>query len=229
MFVPLHDGVALKYLRVPYATYAIIAANVLVFLAMSAGALGDVDRLDLVFGMTPAVLLGNAELARALVIVPAPTTLVTSAFLHASPLHLIGNMLFLWVFGDNVEDAMGTLRFLAFYLLCAVAAGLAYSLMLPQSDGPLIGASGAVSGVVAAYLMLYPRVQVFGLVFSFLPLRISAILCIGLWVATQVGSALFGGDAEVGWWAHVGGLAAGAALTPLMKRADVSLFSRQVG
>ena len=229
MFLPLHDGVALKFLRAPYATYAIIAANALVFMAMSAGAFGDVDRIDLALGVTPAVLLGNAELARALVLVPAPTTLVTSAFLHASPLHLVGNMLFLWVFGDNVEDAMGTLRFLAFYLLCAVAAGLAYSFMLPQSDGPLIGASGAVSGVVAAYLMLYPRVQVFGLVFSFLPLRIPAILCVGLWVATQVGSALFGGDAEVGWWAHVGGLAAGAALTPLMKRADVSLFSRQVG
>ena len=110
-----------------------------------------------------------------------------------------------------------------------LAGAMLYAFMAPQSDGPLIGASGAVSGVVIAYLLLYPRVYVFGLVLSILPLRIPAMFCVTAWVLLQIFSAFAGGEGEVAWWAHVGGLAAGAALTPFFKRRDVPLFSRQTG
>src|SRR4051794_732607 len=115
------------------------------------------------FGLVPAVLFGTEALPGGLPFVPEPLTLLTSLFLHGSLFHLIGNMLFVWVFGDNVEDAMGHGRFLAFYLACGAAAGLAHAYANPESTRPLIGASGAVAGVVAAYLLLYPRVKLWGL------------------------------------------------------------------
>ena len=229
MFVPLHDGVRLRFIAAPYGTWLLVGLNIAVFAAMTAGLFGDVWRIDEALGVTPAVLLGHARLDTGLTLVPPPVTILTGMFIHASPLHLVGNMLFLRVFGDNVEDALGTARFLAFYLVCGLAGALLYTFMLPQSDGPLIGASGAVSGVVIAYLMLYPRVRVFGLAFSFLPLRIPAFVCVGAWVTLQIASALLGGEPEVGWWAHVGGICAGAALTPFLKRPEAPLFSRQTG
>ena len=229
MFIPLYDGVPLRYLNGAWVAWSLIAVNVLVFAALSAGLLGAETRIDLALGAIPSVLLGAAHLDANLAIVGPRWSVLTSMFLHGGFWHLAGNMLFLWVFGDNVEDAMGRARFLIFYLLCGAGAVALYTLMLPASDEPLIGASGAVSGVIMAYVMLYPRVHVWGLVFQVIPLSIPAWLCIGLWIALQVGSALFGGAPEVGWWAHVGGLIAGAVLTPLMKRREVPLFSRQTG
>ncbi|WP_432211935.1 rhomboid family intramembrane serine protease [Bosea vestrisii] len=114
------------------------------------------------FGTIPAVLFGEAQLPPELLRAPAWLTLMTGIMLHASFAHLIGNMLFLWVFGDNVEDAMGHLRFLVFFLLCGMAGALLHALMNPESEQPLIGASGAISGVIASYLMLYPRVRIWG-------------------------------------------------------------------
>ena len=124
---------------------------------------------------------------------------------------------------------MGRLRYLLFYGLCGIGSAAFYTFMLPQSEDPLIGASGVISGVVAAYLILYPRVHVWGLVFDVLPLAIPAWLCMGGWIALQIGSAFFGGNPEVGWWAHVGGILTGAALVPMLKRREVPLFSRQTG
>jgi membrane associated rhomboid family serine protease len=170
------------------------------------------------FGVVPAVLFGTEALPDGLPFVLAQLTLVTSLFLHGSALHLLGNMLFLWVFGDNVEDGMGHGRFFLFYLLCGVCAGFAHAFMNPESTRPLIGASGAVAGVVAAYLILYPRVKVWGLFFGRIPLRVPAIWAIGFWILLQVVSAFLGGGEDVGWFAHLGGLAAGAALTPIMRR-----------
>ena len=117
---------------------------------------------------------------------PEGYTLLTYMFLHGDILHLLSNMLFLWVFGDNVEDAMGHVRFLFFYLACGVFAGLFHCWMMPNSDLPTIGSSGAVAGVIAAYLMLHPRVSVWVLAFKFIPLRITAGLVLGLWIALQV-------------------------------------------
>ena len=153
-------------------------------------------------------------------------TLFTHMFFHADIFHLLGNMLFLWVFGDNVEDAMGHAKFLFFYLACGVFAGLFHAWMLPGSEVPLIGASGAVAGVIAAYLMLHPRVGVWVLAFKFIPLRISAGLLLGIWIVLQVVMIAISDAGPTAWWAHIGGLLAGAALILVLRRPGVRLFDR---
>jgi membrane associated rhomboid family serine protease len=131
----------------------------------------------------------------------------------------------LWVFGDNVEDAMGHRRFIVFYLACGVAAALAHAFALPDSTQPLIGASGAVAGVIAAYLLLHPRVRVWVLAFRIIPLRIAAVWVLGAWAVTQFVMVLLG-PREVAWWAHIGGMAAGAVLILFLRRPGVPLFDR---
>lgn len=219
MFLPLHDGVPLRYLKAPMATRALIGACVLGYLVVALGLL-PLDQSWMVagFGMIPSVLFGTEALPDGLPFVPPPLTLLTSLFLHGSLLHLVGNMLFLWVFGDNVEDAMGHARFVAFFLLCGVAAGLTHAGFDPESRQPLIGASGAVAGVVAAYLLLYPRVKLWGLFLGGIPLRVPAIWAIGFWILLQVLAAWLSSDREIGWFAHLGGFVAGAVLVPLMRR-----------
>jgi len=224
MFLPLHDGAPLRFIRRALVNNALIALNILIFLAMNAGLFGDTERLDLALGVIPAVLLDHSTLAKGIAIVPVPMTLLTSVFIHAGYAHLIGNMLFLWVFGDNVEDAMGSGRYLLFYLACGVAGGLVYVATGPLSESPLIGASGAISGVVAAYMLLYPRMRVLGLLLNILPLRLPAAWCLGAWIALQLISALGAEHSEVGFWAHVGGIACGLALTPLLHRPGAPLF-----
>ena len=225
MFMPLYDGAPMVFLRQPIVNYSLIALNIAVFLAMNAGLFGDVERLDLALGAIPAVVVGHSSLAKGLGLVPEPLTLLTGLFIHAGWAHLIGNMLFLWVFGDNVEDAMGSARYLAFYLACGIAGCLSYCVLDSTSEAPLIGASGAISGVVVAYMILYPRIRVLGLVLNILPLRLPALWCLGAWIATQLMSALVAPRGDVGFWAHVGGIACGAALTPLLHRAAAPLFS----
>ena len=158
--------------------------------------------------------------------VPEGLTLITYQFLHSDILHLLSNMLFLWVFGDNVEDAMGHFKFIVFYLLCGIAGGLAHAWMLPSSTLPLIGASGAVAGVIAAYLILHPRVRVWVLAFRFIPLRISAAWVLGIWAATQIVMVAIAPFDQVAWWAHVGGMVAGAVLVLFLRRPGVALFDR---
>lgn len=225
MFLPLHDGAPMRYLRAPIVNYSLIALNVLVFLAMSAGLFGDEERIDLAFGAIPAVLFNNAALAKGVAVVPEFLTPLTSLFVHGGFAHIAGNMLFLWVFGDNVEDSMGSARYLAFYLGCGVCGGLLYAAVDPTSQSPLIGASGAISGVVMAYMMLYPRIRVLGLVLNVLPLRVPAFWCLGAWIFLQIVSALANEHSDVGFWAHVGGIACGALLTPFLHRAETPLFS----
>jgi rhomboid family protein len=219
VFLPLYDGVPLAYLKAPLVTRALIGACAAAWLLTGLGLLPVSEtRIVAGLGVIPAVLFGTAALPQGLPLVPEPMTLVTSLFLHGSFLHLLGNMLFLWVFGDNVEDGMGHARFLVFFLLCGIVACLAHCLMNPASTAPLIGASGAIAGVVAAYLILYPRVKVWALYFGRLPLQVPAMYAIGFWILLQVGSAFLSGDQDVGWFAHLGGLAAGAALTPMLRR-----------
>jgi membrane associated rhomboid family serine protease len=136
-------------------------------------------------------------------------------------------MLFLWVFGDNVEDAMGHLRFLVFFFLCGLGGSLFHAGMHPDSEQPLIGASGAISGVIASYLMIYPRVRIWGLAFNWFPIHIPALYALGGWILLQAGAALIGADGAIGWWAHLGGLATGAALTPLFVHRNIALFGRR--
>ncbi|MGE3646180.1 MAG: rhomboid family intramembrane serine protease [Beijerinckiaceae bacterium] len=217
MFLPLHDGVALLHLKRATATITFVLVNIAVYLAETSGVAGNTNSLEIGLGLIPAVMSGNAIVSPELSVVPAWTTPVTSTFLHGGFLHLAGNMMFLWVFGDNVEDAMGSLRFAAFYLLCGAIAGLTYVFMFPASESPLIGASGAISGVAAAYLVLHPRVRIFGLLLNWIPAAAPAYVLIGLWIAYQIFFALSGGDSQIGWWAHVGGIAAGLVLLPVFR------------
>jgi len=179
-------------------------------------------------GFIPALIFDHAVLDPSLVLVPEDMTFLTYAFLHIDFWHLAPNMLFLWVFGDNVEDALGHFRFLIFYLLCAAAGAALHGFVTPQSEGPLIGASGAISGVVAAYFLLHPRVRVWVLVLFRIPLPLPAFIPLALWIAQRFVMLALNMDDAVSWGAHVGGIIAGALLVLVMRRPGVPLFDRQI-
>jgi membrane associated rhomboid family serine protease len=229
VFIPLSDDNPLKSVRFQWVTVCLIAVNAVVFLLENTP---DGQAAIASFALVPSELfhvriLGGTVLAPDQPFqVPEGLTLVTYQFLHSDILHLLSNMLFLWVFGDNVEDAMGHFKFLAFYLLCGIAGGLAHSYILPDSRLPLIGASAAVAGVIAAYLILHPRVRVWVLAFRFIPLRIPAAWVLGVWVVTQFVMIALAPSDQVAWWAHVGGMLAGAILVLFLRRPGVLLFDR---
>ena len=229
VFIPLSDDNPLRSIRFQWVTVGIIAVNVLVFIWQNAPA-GESAAAS--FAPIPSELFqvhvigGPAHGPYDSVAVPEGYTLLSYMFLHGDILHLASNMLFLWVFGDNIEDAMGHLKFAVFYIVCGVAGGLAHSLALPSSKLPLIGASGAVAGVIAAYLILHPRVRVWVLAFRIIPLRISAVWVLGVWVVTQVFMVILNQPNQVAWWAHIGGMVAGAILILFMRRPGLPLFDR---
>jgi membrane associated rhomboid family serine protease len=237
VFVPLWDLNPLENVRFQWVTLGLILTNTLVFLVFQVGILVPASTETLVsFAVVPAQLIGQGYLGEVAaqvpgqgVAVPERLTLLTYMFLHGNILHLAGNMLFLWVFGDNVEDAMGHLRFLLFYLLCGVFAGLAHAFMRPVSDVPMIGASGAVAGVIAAYLMLHPNVRVWILALFRIPLRVSAGFALMVWIALQIVSVIFDQGGGTAWWAHIGGLIAGAVLILFMRKPGIPLFDRSTG
>ena len=171
MFIPLHDANSLKYIKLQYVTIGLIAANVIVFILTSLGSENFTNAAVLGLGYIPSTVYDIAERPPELTLVPDYATYLTYAFLHSDIFHLGGNMLFLWVFGDNVEDALGHFRYLVFYLLCAIAGAYVHGFVAPDSQAPLIGASGAIAGVVAAYLVLHPRVKVWILAFARIPLQ----------------------------------------------------------
>jgi membrane associated rhomboid family serine protease len=220
MFVPLHDNTPLQVIRFQYVTGALIIVNVVVFLLT--GAFTSETNLWTYatgYGIVPVELVHFVDPAGAHNPIPEPLTLITYQFLHGGWMHLISNMLFLWVFADNVEDAFGHVGFLIFYLLCGAAAGMLHTLVEAQSPAPLIGASGAVSGVLASYLLLYPRARVWILLFLRIPLPISAFWALSGWFALQIVSAFISphDDAAVAWWAHIGGFLAGLILTFVLR------------
>lgn len=231
VFIPISDRNPLRSIRFQWVTSALIAFNVLMFVVSSVepGASNAAT-----FAVVPHELFqvrlfgGNARGPFDTLNVPEGVTLLSYMFLHGDLLHLLSNMLFLWVFGDNIEDAVGHTRFLLFYLLCGVAGGLAHAVMLPDSKLPLIGASGAVAGVIGAYLLLHPRVMVWVLAFRFIPLQIPAALVLGVWVVTQflMVFAVSTGPQQVAWWAHIGGMVAGALLIVVMRRPGIRLLDR---
>ena len=181
-------------------------------------------------GFVPSSFFSNHALATGGIAIPAVLTIITSMFLHGGILHLGGNMLYLWIFGNNVEDAFGHVRFLLFYLVCGAAAALAMAYISPSSRVPMIGASGAISGVLAAYVLLYPRARVTVIVplgIILWPFSITAMWVVGFWFLLQLVSAGLADPGQPGtaWWAHVGGFAAGLLLTPLMKPRGTPLFA----
>jgi membrane associated rhomboid family serine protease len=181
-------------------------------------------------GFVPSSYFSNHALGTGDIAVPPELTILTSMFLHGGILHLAGNMLYLWIFGNNVEDSFGHFRFLLFYLVCGAGAALAMAYIDPTSRIPMIGASGAISGVLAAYVLLYPRARVTVIVplgIILWPFSITAMWVVGFWFLLQLISAGMADPAQPGtaWWAHVGGFAAGLLLTPLVKPRGVRLFS----
>lgn len=238
VFIPLHDNNPLKRIRYQYVTASLVLINVAVYLFFQSGwvfspVTDNVMALALVpqrlFDSTTWLGGGAERAALSIVSVPERFTLLTYMFLHGSWLHLLGNMLFLWVFGDNVEDAMGHVRFILFYLMCGIAAGVAHAVMLPHSEAPMIGASGAIAGIIAAYLILHPRAKVWVLALWRIPIKISAFWALGFWILFQVANLVIDKNSDVAWWAHAGGLTAGALLILFMRRPGVPLLGRERG
>jgi membrane associated rhomboid family serine protease len=220
MVMPLWDENPFKRAAFPFVTFGLIAANVAIFiyeLTLSDEALKE---LFVTFGVTPAAIMRGSNLGAAM---PSALTLVTSPFLHADLGHLVGNMIFLFVLGDDVEDATGRLRFLVFYVLCGIGASLAFAVTVPDTLDPLVGASGAVAGVVCAYLMLRPCAKVYVLLWPIV-LRLAAYWIVGAWILVQLWQVLFQAQDEVAYMAHLGGLAIGALLFPLLRKKGVRLF-----
>ena len=224
--IPLHDDNPTE--RPPIVTVTLMGLCILVFLwQLSLGRAGQVAVMAL--GVIPGVLFGHAQLDPQLAWVPPWTTIFTSMFLHGGWMHLIGNMLYLWIFGNNVEDAMGHGRFLLFYLVCGVAAVFAQALPNPESTIPMIGASGAISGVLGAYLLLYPHARVVvGIPLGFLlyTMVLPAGWVLGFWFLFQLVSsaAAPASGGGVAFGAHIGGFVAGMLLVPLFKRREVRLW-----
>jgi membrane associated rhomboid family serine protease len=232
MFIPLHDGKPVTHVDFQYVTGGIIALNVLAYVLVNIfGLFGGMEDAAVSLGHVPSVATDLRVLPENYVIVPHEfygLTAVTSAFLHVDFWHLAGNMIFLYVFADNVEDAMGHARFALFYLACIVAAAWMHVFFLPQSDAPLIGASGGAAGVVAAYLMLHPRVKLWVLFLARIPVRLRAYWLLGAWIAYQFLMFIRDPLGEIAWAAHIGGIVAGALLVLVLRRKGVPLFDRQI-
>jgi membrane associated rhomboid family serine protease len=204
----------------PVATWLVILANSLVFILQLGLSEYELERLFYLFGVVPARYTDPAWARWVGFPGESYWPFFTSMFLHGGWLHIIANMWTLWIFGDNVEDRMGPLRFLAFYLLCGLAAGIVHCFSNPYSTIPAVGASGALAGVMGAYLFLFPWARVVVMLpVLFLPFffEMPAVLYLGFWALTQVfsGTLALADPQHVGgvaWWAHVGGFAAGIVL-----------------
>jgi len=184
-FIPLHDKTPRILVAQPWITWGFIAACVAIYFFETSAGSPAFERLTLGLGMIPATVTGLAELPPDLTLVPPLATLVTYQFLHGGLFHLVFNMAYLWVFGDNIEDAMGHGRFVVFYLLCGIAAALVQIATTPASMTPLVGASGAISGVLGAYLVLHPRAKIL-VPIVVIPLYLPAYLLLVFWIAFQL-------------------------------------------
>ena len=223
----------------PYVTVGLIVLNAVAW-ALVQGFGSHSALIDSVCrgGLIPGELLGTAPVGSGVALAPGAVcqveatpqyhTIVTSMFLHGGWFHLLGNMLFLWVFGNNIEDAMGHGRFVFFYLLAGVAAAAAQVAVQPASVVPMVGASGAISGVLGGYMLLYPRARVHTLVFLGLfvtTIDFPAYVMLGYWMVLQVLGGLpslagLGGEGGVAFWAHIGGFVAGLAMIRLFARPE---------
>ena len=221
--IPIRDTIPRQHF--PFAVWALVAVNVYVFIRELALPPDSTEQFIYLFGLVPARFTHPDWAAR----VGFPHTywpFFSTMFLHGGWLHIIGNMWVLWIFGDNVEDRMGPVRFLIFYLLCGLAAGVVHVLTNPGSRVPAVGASGAIAGVMAAYFVLFPRARIvamFPILFYPVFFQVPAFLYLGLWFLTQFfsGTLAIASHREVSgiaWWAHVGGFGAGILTFALFLR-----------
>ncbi len=235
--IPIGDDNSDRH-RTPYVTWVLIAANLFVFVALQG--MGSNQRVTLAFATIPAEILTGRDIAEVIPVrdpygrvvdqveilptpIPVYLTLLTAMFMHGGFAHLFGNMLYLWIFGDNLEDAMGHVRYLVFYLATGIAAGLAHVLVTAVLGNntliPSIGASGAISGVLGGYIVLFPKKRV-RVIWLYQILHVPAIFAIGIWFVFQLvsGAGTLGGDVGgVAYGAHIGGFLAGAALVKLFE------------
>jgi membrane associated rhomboid family serine protease len=228
--IPIGDYAGVRR-NFPFVNYALIAINLVAFLYELSLPGAGLDEFLLRWGAIPSAIVGGGTSPTVL---PVYVTLLTSIFLHGGWLHLGGNMLYLWVFGDNVENAFGSGRYLLFYLICGLAGSLAQIAINPASTIPTIGASGAIAGVMGAYLIMFPGAQVRTLIFIVFFVTITylpAVIVIGLWFATQLFSGVtsLGAPAQQGggvaFFAHIGGLIVGALLALLLRRRDYRSYA----
>jgi membrane associated rhomboid family serine protease len=225
--LPLYDDNPIQ--RTPVVTYVLIGMCIGAFFWQ----LGqNEEAVAYGLGMIPALLFGYAELPRGAQMIPPWATLFTSMFLHGGLLHLGGNMLFLWIFGNNIEDLLGRGRFLLLYLASGAAAALAQALADPMSQVPMVGASGAVAGVLGAYLITYPRANVhvfMWIIIFFWIVTVPAWIMLGFWFVMQLFSGLGTerGEPGVAFWAHVGGFIAGILLYLMLRPRRVMLLQPQ--
>jgi membrane associated rhomboid family serine protease len=221
--IPIRDTIRRQHF--PFAVWALVAVNVYVFIRELALPADSTEQFIYLFGLVPARFTHPDWAAR----VGFPHTywpFFSTMFLHGGWLHIIGNMWVLWIFGDNVEDRMGPVRFLIFYLLCGLAAGVVHVLTNPGSRVPAVGASGAIAGVMAAYFVLFPRARIvamFPILFYPVFFQVPAFLYLGFWFLTQFfsGTLAIASHREVSgiaWWAHVGGFGAGILTFALFLR-----------
>jgi membrane associated rhomboid family serine protease len=248
---PLKDNIPTE--RTPFVTIALIAINVFVYFVLQKGGIlhGPTDSSVIHFGAIPYeithpgdecdALFGPGSVARSAILCegvdpvrvidtpPTILTIFTAMFMHGSILHLGGNMLFLWIFGNNVEDAMGYVRFLVFYLLGGIAALLGQTLVEPSAMVPTVGASGAIAAVLGGYILLYPRARVITvifIIFFFTILELPAMVVLGLWFLQQIAFGYFdlasptGGGGGVAYFAHIGGFIFGLAAIKLFASRD---------
>jgi len=224
--IPLHDDNPTE--RPPVVTIAFIATCVLVFLYQANLPAGSGDTFVYQYGAIPALVFGEAGPPEMGVTIPAYATLITSMFLHGGWMHLIGNMLYLWVFGNNIEDVMGHAKYVGFYLICGILAALSHALTDPSSSVPMVGASGAISGVLGAYVLLFPRARVLVMMPGLGATRVAAGVVLGMWFVMQLlsgGMSIGSQGGGVAFFAHIGGFLAGMALIGLFKRPDVPFFA----
>jgi membrane associated rhomboid family serine protease len=221
--IPLRDTNPSR--TVPFITYALIAANLMVFLYEFSLPERLLTALIFEYGVIPARLLYDVSVGDIGLLTLRP--LLISMFLHGGWLHLLGNMLFLYIFGDNVEDRFGHGRFLFFYIIAGIAAALTQVVINPASEMPMVGASGAIAGVLGAYVLMFPTARVVTLIpvfiFFFPIVELPAFVFLGVWFLMQMLSGLLslGIAADAGgvaWWAHIGGFATGAILMPFLRR-----------
>jgi len=223
--LPLYDDAPHSGREV--GTWGLIALCAIVFI-WELGLRHGTDEAAFAYGMIPAVLFGHAELPSHLRAVAPWMTIFTSMFLHGGWLHILGNMLYLWIFGRGVETPLGLVRFLLLYFISGFVAAMTQAMVDPDSTVPMIGASGAIAGVLGAYLLLHPRGNVVTLIWIIIFVRlitVPAVILLGLWFLLQVLGALGShGEPGIAVWAHVGGFITGLVLVTVLRPPHVPLF-----